>query len=163
MNRVYQVYKGLQDAGRDILLPAPPLDHHDSNSNVADPNQFRHGVLDRPDPHKIEDRVKLLAQIEMDAELNDLRQRQIDEQKQRVLAKPSFNNDQENDQQAQQASSEANHGLEREAQHNSDNIPLIIGGEDKDPEARKRRDKVKEVIVFVNDPLTFQIHQNQVV
>jgi len=146
MNRVYQVYKGLQDAGRDILLPAPPLDHHDSNSNVADPNQFRHGVLDRPDPHKIEDRVKLLAQIEMDAELNDLRQRQIDEQKQRVLAKPSFNNDQENDQQAQQASSEANHGLEREAQHNSDNIPLIIGGEDKDPEARKRRDKVKEMM-----------------
>ena len=43
---------------------------------MGDPNQFRHGVIDRPDPHKIEDRVKLLAQIEMDAQLEELRQKQ---------------------------------------------------------------------------------------
>ena len=48
MNRVYQVYKGLQDAGRDILLPAPPL-AHESDGHV--PNHG-HGQIDRPDPHK---------------------------------------------------------------------------------------------------------------
>ena len=49
MNRVYQVYKGLQDAGRDILLPPPPLAHESGN---PDSNLIRHGQIDRPDPHK---------------------------------------------------------------------------------------------------------------
>ena len=60
MNRVYRVYKGLQDAGRDILLPAPPLESGDDLGQV--PNHH-HGVIDKPDPHKVEDRAKLLAQI----------------------------------------------------------------------------------------------------
>lgn len=30
----------------------------------------------------------------------------------------------------------------------ADKLPLIIGGEDKDPVARQRRDKVKEVSFF---------------
>ncbi len=67
MNKVYRVYKGIQDVGRDLILPAPPI--HDPESEDGDsalnPN-LRHGVLDRPDPHKIEDKAKLLAQIELD-------------------------------------------------------------------------------------------------
>jgi hypothetical protein len=67
MNKVYKVYKGIQDVGRDLILPAPPI--HDPESEDGDsalnPN-LRHGVLDRPDPHKIEDKAKLMAQIELD-------------------------------------------------------------------------------------------------
>ena len=51
MNRVYQVYKGLQDAGRDILLPAPPLASYDGQEKGHIPNHG-HGQIDRPDPHK---------------------------------------------------------------------------------------------------------------
>ena len=51
MNRVYQVYKGLQDAGRDILLPAPPLASYDGQEKGHVPNHG-HGQIDRPDPHK---------------------------------------------------------------------------------------------------------------
>ena len=51
MNRVYQVYKGLQDAGRDILLPAPPLASFDGQEKGHIPNHG-HGQIDRPDPHK---------------------------------------------------------------------------------------------------------------
>lgn len=135
MNRVYQVYKGLQDAGRDILLPAPPLDR-DNNADHPDPNQFPHGVIDKPDPHKVEDRVRLLAQIEMDAQLNELRQKQIEEQKQRVLAKPNFNHD----------PSEENNQVSKEVWKPAAKEPLISGGEDKDPVARQRRDTVKAMM-----------------
>ena len=27
---------------------------------------MRHGVIDRPDPHRVDDKARLLAQIEMD-------------------------------------------------------------------------------------------------
>lgn len=136
MNRVYQVYKGLQDAGRDILLPAPPVESAGEN-----PDQFRHGVIDRPDPHKVEDRVKLLAQIEMDAQLNELRQRQIEEQKQRVLVKPNLHEKGDNDlgEDKKMSSSEV-------VPKEDNDEPLITGGRDRDPEARKRRDTVKAMM-----------------
>ena len=154
MNRVYQVYKGLQDAGRDILLPAPPLApsgdggvaNQPGGGGGADPNNFRHGVLDRPDPHKVEDRVKLLAQIEMDAQLQEIRQKQIEEQKQRVLAKPNFGNLDPG-----QVGNGIKKGVSSEivphvAKNSGD--PLISGGQDKDPEAQSRRDTVKAVRTF---------------
>ena len=91
MNRVYQVYKGLQDAGRDILLPAPPLASHDGQEGGHIPNHG-HGQIDRPDPHKVEDRIKLLANIEMDEDLIRLREKQIKEQQKQVLPKPNIDN-----------------------------------------------------------------------
>jgi hypothetical protein len=73
MNKVYRVYKGIQDVGRDLILPAPPiLDPEAGDAEaVLNPN-LRHGVLDRPDPHKVEDKAKLLAQIEMDQQVTTL-------------------------------------------------------------------------------------------
>ena len=91
MNRVYQVYKGLQDAGRDILLPAPPLASFDGQEGGHVPNHG-HGQIDRPDPHKVEDRIKLLANIEMDEDLIRLREKQIKEQQKQVLPKPNIDN-----------------------------------------------------------------------
>ena len=135
MNRVYKVYKDLQEAGRDILLPAPPLANHGEI-----PGDFNHGVIDKPDPHKVEDRVRLLAQIEMDAQLSELRQKQIDEQKQRVLAKPNMNNNE-----ILKESSEKIEPLDNNAQETNENDPLVFGGADSDTETKERRETVKAV------------------
>jgi len=142
MNRVYRVYKGLQDAGRDILLPAPPLESGEDFNQAFHQN---HGVIDRPDPHKVEDRAKLLAQIEMDAQLEDLRQKQIQEQKQRVIPKPHIDSAQPlNNEVVKKPTSSEKSIVEMEKQH--DDLPIIMGGEDRDADARKKRDKVKAMM-----------------
>ena len=51
-NRVYKVYKELQEAGQEFIIPPPPLDAMENNPNI------RHGVIDRPDPHRIDDKVR---------------------------------------------------------------------------------------------------------
>ena len=147
MNRVYRVYKGLQDAGRDILLPAPPLES--SGEDWAQhPN---HGVIDRPDPHKVEDRAKLLAQIEMDAQLEDLRQKQIEEQKQRVIAKPKIDSAQPLNNQVVKKPSSSSSSSEKSSEiQRSNDLPIIMGGEDHDADARKKRDKVKSVSLILD-------------
>jgi len=66
MNKVYRVYKGIQEAGRDFMLPPPPI--VDPQSDGANLN-FHHGVIDRPDPHRLQDKAKLLAQVELDAQV----------------------------------------------------------------------------------------------
>jgi len=66
-NKVYRVYKGIQEAGRDLILPLPPL-NEPQNDGLSRAN-FHHGVIDRPDPHKVEDKAKLLAQVELDAQV----------------------------------------------------------------------------------------------
>jgi len=143
MNRVYQVYKGLQDAGRDILLPPPPLAHESGN---PDSNLIIHGQIGRPDPHKVDDRARLLAQIEMDDEINQLRQDQIKQQQKQVLPKPNINGEasNENSDSKKLSSSEI-----VPAQPNvkvENDSPKIQGGEDKSAQARKRRDTVQAMM-----------------
>ena len=146
MNRVYRVYKGLQDAGRDILLPAPPLESGDDwGQNPAN------GVIDRPNPRKVEERAKLLAQIEMDAQLEDLRKKQIEEQKQRVIAKPKIDNAQPLDNQVVKKPSSSSEKSSSEVQQINkvqNDLPIVMGGEDHDADARKKRDKVKAVRIY---------------
>ena len=147
MNRVYRVYKGLQDAGRDILLPAPPLESGDDwGQNPAN------GVIDRPNPRKVEERAKLLAQIEMDAQLEDLRKKQIEEQKQRVIAKPKIDNAQPLDNQVIKKPSSSSEKSSSEVQQINkvqNDLPIVMGGEDHDADARKKRDKVKAVRIYI--------------
>lgn len=143
MNRVYQVYKGLQDAGRDILLPAPPL-AHESDGHV--PNHG-HGQIDRPDPHKVEDRIKLLANIEMDEELIKLREKQIKEQQKQVLPKPNIDNNADKDEKinSKEISSEIV-PAETNNKGEDNDTPKVQGGRDHSSQAQKRRDKVKEMM-----------------
>lgn len=152
MNKVYKVYKGIQDAGKDILLPAPPIGPSGSEDIGVNPNHFLHhgGVLDRPDPHKVEDRAKLLAQIEMDAQLHEIRQKQIEEQKKRVLDKPNLvpQKVRPGDDAQKQSSSEALPVHHNNRDHNDNNQPTVNGGEDRDPNAREKRNHVLKVIIL---------------
>lgn len=51
-NKVYKVYKELEKAGQDFIIPPPPVESLD-NPNI------RHGVIDKPDPHRAEDKARL--------------------------------------------------------------------------------------------------------
>ena len=55
--QVYRVYHAMRESGADFIVPPPP---------VLDNPNVRHGVIDRPDQHRVDDRARLLAQIEMD-------------------------------------------------------------------------------------------------
>lgn len=69
-NKVYRVYKGIQDVGRDLILPPPPpFDDAVDGVEINVKLNFHHGVIDKPDPHKVEDKAKLLAQVELDREV----------------------------------------------------------------------------------------------
>ena len=54
-NRVYKVYKELRNAGHEFIIPPPPVD---SGSVGFDNPNFRHGVIDRPDPHRVDDKAR---------------------------------------------------------------------------------------------------------
>ena len=68
----------LRDAGHEFIIPPPPVDQMDN------PNA-RHGVADAdaPDPHRVDDKARLLAQIEMDLEVS--KRKKMREQQQQVL------------------------------------------------------------------------------
>ena len=61
MFQVYRVYHAMRESGADFIVPPPP---------VLDNPNVRHGVIDRPDPHRVDDKARLLAQIEMDQVYN---------------------------------------------------------------------------------------------
>jgi len=145
MNRVYRVYKQLQDV-QDILLPAPPLNNDDGDGIPQVNPHHNHfgGVLARPDPHKVEDRARLLANVEMDSELERIRKQQIEKNPKQVIAKPVIiaQDDKKPD---HISSSELAPPIEAPRGHSA-NEPKITGGEDPNPEVRKKRDHVKQMM-----------------
>ena len=149
MNKVYRVYKGIQDVGRDLILPAPPIDDPEASDGGQglNPNNNHHGVLDKPDPHKVEDKAKLLAQVELDKQIDEIRKRQ----QQQVLPKPNL--DLGDDKSKQESSSKSSSSASSAAVVNppkkvvkpASGVPLVQGGED--PAVRDKRDTVKAVSV----------------
>ena len=158
-NKVYRVYKGLQDAGRDFILPAPPVatlvpigkagTRKDPESVLELNPNVRHGEHGAADPHILADKSRLLAQIELDEQIKVLRQKQ----QQRVLPKPNIikPNSPKHD-------SLGNLGSQNNPDRNIDenvklnpqkNVrfdssePLIVDGED--PSAADKRNHVKGV------------------
>ena len=145
-NRVYRVYKGLQDAGRDFILPAPPVataipigkigTGKDPESVLELNPNVRHGVHGGLDKHKIEDKSRLLAQIELDEQIKILRQKQ----QQQVLPKPNIikANSPKNE---EPIVIKAEEKVIKTKYDSAD--PLIINGED--PEVADKRNHVKGV------------------
>ena len=78
-NKVYNVYKKMEEAGRDLILPPPPqaLDpdfRGNEEGALEAPNVMRgHGVNPlEPDFHKVEDKARLLARVELDKEIEEM-------------------------------------------------------------------------------------------
>lgn len=128
---------------------------------------MRHGVLDRPDPHRVDDRARLMAQIEMDSAVEDLRRRH--QQQQQVLQKPNLNPEVKKPGSSSKSSSrpksradggEMQTGLKAPSglvtgnrrksssiggQVAQERIPVVQGGQDPEEEVRAKRNKVVEV------------------
>ena len=81
-NKVYKVYKELENAGRDLILPPPPH---------ADPGEGEGGALEAPAVgrvRKVNDKAKFIAQVELDQEIQDLHRKQVNQMQQ--LPKPNI-------------------------------------------------------------------------
>ncbi len=154
-NKVYRVYQELRDAGQQFILPPPPLDER-----LLDNPNVRHGVLDRPNPHRVDDKARLLAQIEMDMQVNELSKKR--QQQQQVLPKPNNLQESEKDgnlpRQVSFASSSSS--TPKTAVKVARKKPVAMSsdfgkavktknGQDPDPDARAKRDKVQAVSTFV--------------
>lgn len=163
-NSVYKVVgllKSIQNAGPELLIPAPP--HGEEVSDF--PGKLVHGVLrhsveSHQDPHRLEDRAKLLAKINEEEKSGDKTWLEKP-----VVLKNSVSV-------TQTTKTVGDTGIKPVGQVDgaqlavnllqtvppleSDHYPVIYGGEDKDPTARVRRDKVKEVS---NSQVLFSVYQ----
>jgi len=130
--------KNVQEAAEGIILPPPPAD---SVVN-ANPN-IRHGVIDKPDPHKVAELENLNAQIELDEEIERIRQNQAKQ----VLAKPNLDREKAPERSSEKSfqSNDLAKPQQKPVQETAGS-PLINGGEDKDSTARERRDYVKKMM-----------------
>nr|CAD7394139.1 unnamed protein product [Timema cristinae] len=151
VNSVYNVYKHMQKAGPELLIPAPP--HAEDISEIpGGVKLIRHDNLYQPDHHKIEDKAKLLAKIEEDVEMDKMRNHKVLERPDIIGLNPALPNISEH-------KTDFPHfkgvGLEQVLPQRkamlitvppapSDHNPITMGGEDSDPITRERRDKVKE-------------------
>jgi hypothetical protein len=69
---VYEkIRKDVQEVAEGIILPPPPLGEAAEHA-LINPN-IKHGVIDRPDPHKVMEKASLDAQIELDQEIERIR------------------------------------------------------------------------------------------
>lgn len=150
VNSVYKVYRHMQKAGPELLIPVPPHNEEASESpGKLSLALLRHNAESQQDPHRMEDRAKLLAKIEEE-----------DRKNQKVLERPDIGD-------AMNKPSESSSTKAGEPQKQivenvvdmaefaqkihtvppleTEHYPVLMGGEDKDPTARIRRDKVKEV------------------
>lgn len=127
---VYKVYRQMQDAGSDLLLPAPPFAEEQKDSVKP---YHHHHMQDEVDPHLLADRYKLKMKIE-------------EEQKsQKVLERPDIVG-------KKVSSTEMSNKLSSIEKANSvveavktDHYPVIVGAEDKDEDIRRKRLKIVEV------------------
>ncbi|XP_015431671.1 PREDICTED: mannosyl-oligosaccharide 1,2-alpha-mannosidase IB-like [Dufourea novaeangliae] len=137
VNSVYRVYQHMQKAGPELLIPAPPRMQVGLKGPVAHPNAVPvgHEGADHQDVHLLEDKQKLQAKIDEEY------------QQQKTLEKPEVNGG-DTRVRVSSSSSLAVHRkddvLETVPPAPADKLPLTVGGEDKDPIARERRDRVKE-------------------
>lgn len=139
---VYKVYDQIKKAGPELLIPPPP-----ALSDTKDSLKLRrHDDDSEIDPHVIDDREKLKAKIEQDGELKVLERPDMGLQ-QKTSSTASKPNNNLND---QNVGAEVDDEFLQERvvtvpPAHSDHYPLTTHGEDKDPVARERRNKVKQV------------------
>ena len=162
-NKVYRVYKGLQKAGQEFILPPPPVgDEANGKELVVTVGEKplplnRHGNDGALDKHKLEDQLKLMAKLELDEQIKELHRKQ----QQQVLPLPVILHSNQTSKspadskkveggmepatrgKQEERPSERVHSLEKE-ENEAGRSPTIVGGED--PTALERRNKVKEMM-----------------
>ncbi|XP_015600439.1 mannosyl-oligosaccharide 1,2-alpha-mannosidase IB isoform X2 [Cephus cinctus] len=140
VNSVYRVYQYMQKAGPELLIPAPPhaLGRKElgGHPNAIPVGLHRHGYAVTRYNHPNDDSQRLQAKINEEY------------QHQKTLEKPDIAGD-SRVQMSSSSSLVVNARIEETLitvpPAPGEKLPKIVGGEDKDPITRQRRDKVKEL------------------
>ncbi|XP_026296271.1 uncharacterized protein LOC100576383 isoform X4 [Apis mellifera] len=138
VNSVYRVYQHMQKAGPELLIPAPPRLQGGIKGSIGHLNAVPpgHEGIDHQDVHILQDKQKLQAKIDEEYQQQKMLEKPevIGEIHVRVTSSPSL------------VLHRKNEVLETVPPAPASKLPLTVGGEDKDPIARERRDKVKEMM-----------------
>ena len=137
-NKVYKVYKELENAGRDLIIP-----NRAPESPALEAPSVLHGhggEPGAPDIHKVEDKAKLLAQVELDQEIQEMHRRQMDQMQQ--LPKPNMKPPSPPKEVSSSSSDLALAPFKKDNEMPADS-PVITGGED--PSVLEKRETVRQV------------------
>lgn len=148
VDHVYKVYKQIQKAGPELILPPPPPQsgEEEGGGAIRKHEGVYHNVVGHNDIHLADDKQRLLDKINNDEEMRHLR----------VIEKPVvLTLSSTSTAKAVVAQLDENvrveqgggAGQDRHGRLEKGHLPVVQGGEDPDPVARQRRDKVKEVSV----------------
>lgn len=132
---VYKVYKQVQDAGPDLLIPAPPIADELKGSGKLHRHFNYHNEVD---PHVLVDRQKLQAKIEEE------------QRNQKVLERPNMavmNLVSSSVVNADDRSFSMAGNIKTVPPAKTDRYPVVFGGEDPDEDIRQKRQKIVEVSV----------------
>lgn len=122
VDNVFKVYKQMQKVGPELILPPPPPLLEDNNGNVLQPPRVIHRTVD--EQHNL-DRERLREKMENDDEFKNIIEKPV------VLDRLS--------------STSGSVARAPAVQVGPSYGPVVQGGEDADPIARERRNKVREV------------------
>lgn len=136
-----RVYKHMQNAGPEFLIPAPP--HAEAHHDRVKPFNRHFNLQSDDDPHVLDDAKKLRAKIEEEHRNQKVLERPdilLPVGKDSALAKPlAFKDEKESSKSTSTRSSVVL------APASSIQNPVITGGEDPDEDIRKKRQKIVEV------------------
>ncbi|XP_065221293.1 mannosyl-oligosaccharide 1,2-alpha-mannosidase IA [Planococcus citri] len=134
---VYKVYKHVQEAGPDLLIPAPPFAEEVKGNRNLNRHYNSHNEVD---PHVLEDRQKLQAKIVEEEQRN---QKVLERPDIAVINKvPSSSLSVNPGPQPQTGDQSVGTIPPAKNQH----YPVVVGGEDKDEDIRQKRNKVVEMM-----------------
>lgn len=150
VDHVYKVYKQMQKAGPELILPPPPPQSGEEGA-VRKHEGVYHNLVEHNDVHLSDDKQRLMEKINSDDELRHLRVIE----KPVVLTVSSTAASKVNpivEQVDESARVQGGTGLEAEkgalqGGQVKKALPVVQAGEDADPIARQRREKIKEMVL----------------
>lgn len=146
VDHVYKVYKQMQKAGPELILPPPPPQSGEDGGAIRKHEGIYHNVVEHNDIHLSDDKQRLMEKINNDEELRNMRVIE----KPVVLTVSSTASNNANKIVGQVDESIKLEKIDGEDERRGEVVksssgPVVQGGEDADPIARERRNKVKEV------------------
>lgn len=160
VDHVYKVYKQMQKAGPELILPPPPPQSGEEEGGAIRKHEgVFHNVVDHNDIHLVDDKQRLLEKINNDEEMRQLRVIE----KPVVLTLSSTPTVREVVAQVDEGIKVEQGGIAVQQEglvrpEDKGRLPVVQGGEDPDPVARQRRDKIKEVSTRINDTILFGLN-----
>ncbi|XP_042882223.1 mannosyl-oligosaccharide 1,2-alpha-mannosidase IA-like [Penaeus japonicus] len=153
VDHVYKVYKQMQKAGPELILPPPPPESGEAGA-IRKHEGVYHNLVNHEDVHLSDDKQRLMDKVNNDEELRNMRV--IEKPVVMTVSSTAANKVHERQGQVDESirviADKGQNEIELDkkvglgGQDKSDE-PVVQGGEDADPVARQRREKVKEMVL----------------